>query len=266
MTTHRTLLGEAPNGLYHAQTGDGVVVKANEVVFPILRQEPSKDLHLVGTGFFIAENGIFVTAKHVVTSVFDAHDVPRQPLVILQLGPDNTYYQRPVHRATHHAVADVAVGIAWPMRHNTTGLALPNKLLRLLLTPPPIGEVVATYAYPKTTILHGTPQQVHLESTFFEGHLVESFPGGRDRILLPGACFRTTMVVHGGASGGPVVGQSGRAFAVNSTGLENDFVSFVSPVSDILDLGLPGVVVPGAPDARVVTIRELRDRGFVVCE
>jgi len=266
MTTHRTLLGEAPKGLYRAQAGDGVVVEANEVVFPILRQEPSKDLHLVGTGFFIAENGIFVTAKHVVTSVFDTHGVPRQPLVVLQFGPGNTYYQRPVHRATHHAVADVAVGVAWPMRHNTTGQPLPNKLLRLSTTPPPIGEVVATYAYPKTTILHGTPQQVHLEPTFFEGRLVESFPDGRDRILLPGACFRTSMVIHGGASGGPVVGQNGRAFAVNSTGLEDDFVSFVSPVSEVLDLSLPGVVMPGASDARVVTMRELRDRGFVVCE
>ena len=152
------------------------------------------------------------------------------------------------------------------MQHNTTGQPLLNKLLRLSTAPPPIGEVVATYAYPKTSILHGIPQQVHLEPTFFKGRLVESFPNGRDRTLLPGACFRTSLVIHGGASGGPVVGQNGRAFAVNSTGLENDFVSFVSPVSDVLDLSLPGVVMPGAPDARVVTIRELRDRGFVVCQ
>lgn len=258
------LLGEAPKGLYRAQAGDGVVVEPNEVVFPILSQEPSKDLHLVGTGFFIAENGIFVTAKHVVTSVFDSHGVPRQPLVILQFGAGNTYYQRPVHRCTHHPVADVAVGVAWPMHHNTTGEPLPNKLLRLSTTPPPIGGVVTTYAYPKTAILHGTPQQVHLEPTFFEGELVEYFPDGRDRVFLPVPCFRTSMVVHGGASGGPVVAQDGRAFGVNSTGLEDDFVSFVSPVSGILDLGIPGVVMPGSPDARVVTVRELRDRGFVV--
>ena len=52
------------------------------------------------------------------------------------------------------------------------------------------------------------------------------------------------MVIRGGASGGPVVGQNGRAFAVNSTGLEDDFVSFVSPVSEVLDLSLPGTWCP----------------------
>lgn len=261
---HRTLIGEAPKGLYLAQASDGVVVEPNEVVFPILRQEPSKHLHLVGTGFFIAENGIFITAKHVVTSVLDSHGVPRQPLVILQFGAGNTCYQRPVHRCTLHPVVDVAVGVACPMHHNTTGEPLPNKLLRLSATPPPIGGLVATHAYPKTTILHGTPQQVHLEPAFFEGHLVEYLPAGRDRVLLPGPCFQTSMVIHGGASGGPVVAQDGRAFGVNSTGLQEDFVSFVSPLSEILDLGIPGVVVPGSSAARVVTVRELRDRGFVV--
>lgn len=264
MIKHRKLLGEAPKDRYHAQTSHGVTVEPNEVVFPILRQEPSKDLHLVGTGFFIAQNGIFVTARHVITSVFDSEGIPRQPLVILQFDVGNTYYVRPVHRCTHHSVADVAVGVAWPMHHNTSGEPLPNKLLRLSTTPPPIGEVVATYAYPKTTILHGTPQEVHVEPTFFEGHLIEAFPNGRDSVFFSGPCFRTSMVIHEGASGGPVVGQDGRVFGVNSTALEEDFVSFVSPVSEILNLVIPGVIMPGSSEAHVVTVRELRDRGFVV--
>lgn len=170
MTTHRTLLGEAPKGLYRNAGWRRCCRRGERGRVPDPHAGTVQGSSS-GTGFFIAENGIFVTAKHVVTSVFDTHGVPRQPLVILQFGPGNTYYQRPVNMATHHAVADVAVGVAWPMRHNTTGQPLANKLLRLSTTPPPIGEVVATYAYPKTTILHGTPQQVHLEPTFFEGRL-----------------------------------------------------------------------------------------------
>lgn len=157
---HRKLLGEAPKQLYRAYTGEGAVVEPDEVIFPILRQEPSGDLYLVGTGFFIAENGIFVTAKHVVTSVFDHRGVPTQPLGILQFGPSDTYYQRPVHRCTRHPIADVAVGVAWPMRHKTTGRPLPNKLFTLATSPPPTGSLIATYAYPKSTILHGVPQEV----------------------------------------------------------------------------------------------------------
>ena len=71
------------------------------------------------------------------------------------------------------------------------------------------------------------------------------------------------MVIHGGASGGPVVGLSGTVFGVNSTGFENDDVSFVSPISEIMDLRIPQIVMPGSPEPRTVTVRELKERGFV---
>ncbi len=260
----RPLLGEAPKGSYRARDGNGVEIDTHEAVFPILRMDSSQHLHLVGTAFFIADNGIFATAKHVVTSVFDPDGVPLDPLIVLQFAPGGTVYQRAVHRVTHHRVSDVAVGVLWPVHHKTTGKTLPNKLFKLVSTPPPIGASVATYAHPKTRIVHGTPQEVHVESSFFVGTLVESFPEGRDHTMLPGPCFQTSMVIHGGASGGPVVGPDGRAFGINSTGFEDDFVSFVSPISEILDLAIPGIVLPGESHARDVTVRELSDRKLVV--
>jgi S1-C subfamily serine protease len=257
---HPKLLGEVSKDQYVAWSADGVIANPNEVVFPILRRDASRKLHLVGTGFFIAENGIFVTAKH---NLFQKPGVPYEALMILQFAPGNKYHQRPVHRCVWHPVADVAVGVAWPMHHTKTAQALSNKVLRLSANAPPVEARVATYAYPKTTIVHRSPQVVHTEPAFFEGELIEYLPDGRDRILLPGPCFRTSMVIHGGASGGPVIAPDGRVFGINSTGFDNDFLSYVSPISEILQLGISGVRVPGASDARVVTVRELADHGFV---
>jgi hypothetical protein len=72
------------------------------------------------------------------------------------------------------------------------------------------------------------------------------------------------MVIHGGASGGPVVGPSGTVFAVNSTGFDADELSYVSCISVVLDLAIPGVVLPGSETPRSTTLRELVKSGFVL--
>jgi hypothetical protein len=90
----------------------GSRVDLSETVFPLLKQELSGQLQLIGAGFFIAQNGIFATAKHVITDVFDDHEIPTKLLVILQFLPNKQYLLCPIHRCTHHAVADVAVGAA----------------------------------------------------------------------------------------------------------------------------------------------------------
>lgn len=150
------------------------------------------------------------------------------------------------------------------MSHNITGAPMPNKLLTLAARPPQVGSVVCTYAYPKTDIQPGKPQIVRFAPGFFEGSLLESHPNGRDKVVLPGPCFRTSMVIHGGSSGGPVVGPNGTVFAINSTGFDDDELSYVSCISEVLDLAIPDVALPGSPIPRSTTLRELRERGFVL--
>ena len=148
------------------------------------------------------------------------------------------------------------------MHHKATGAPMPNKVLTLAAVPPPLASVVCPYAYPKTTVLSGKPQVVHFEPGYFDGTLLEHFPLGRDRVILPGPCFRTSMVIHGGASGGPVIGPNGSVFAVNSTGFDDDDVSYVSCISATLDLSIPDVIFPGDASPRTTTLRELTERGF----
>lgn len=264
MTHRSSLYGQAPPGLYSAQLGDGTQADLSQAIFPIVTQRQDGIFVPIGTGFFVAENGVFVTAAHVVKAVLDEQGNVTGPFGIFQFLPGDHYVVRPIHRATRHLVADVAVGVATPMHHSTTGAPMPNKILTLAAIPPSIGSAVCTYAYPKPDIQPGKPQVVRFEHGFFDGSLLEHYPHGRDKVFLTGPCFRTTMVIHGGTSGGPVIGPNGTVFAVNSTGFDNDQLSFVSYISEVLDLAIPDVVLPDSPTPRVTTLRELSEGGFVI--
>jgi hypothetical protein len=83
------------------------------------------------------------------------------------------------------------------------------------------GDLVATYAYQSTIIQSAeTGQLFSFNPEFYEGRIVGYLANGRDRVMLPGPCYRTDMVIHHGASGGPVADPSGRVFGINSTGFD----------------------------------------------
>jgi Trypsin-like peptidase domain len=258
------LYGQAPSDRYSAQTADGTQTDISQTIFPIVTQGQDGLFVAIGTGFFVAENGIFVTAAHVVKAILDEQGNVTGPFGIFQFLPGDKFFIRPIHRTTRHSIADIAVGVAAPTHHNTTGAPMPNKILTLAANPPSVGSLVCTYAYQKTDIQPGTPQIVRFNPGFFEGVLTEHHPQGRDKVLLPGPCFRTTMVIHGGASGGPVIGPNGTVFAVNSTGVEGEALSHVSCISEVLDLAIPDAILPGSPIQRITTLRELAECGFVI--
>ncbi len=257
------ILGEAPSGTFSTKKENGELANPGEAIFPILTQLPDKTFQLVGTGFFIGQEGLFVTAAHNILAVLDANGVPKLPVGIFQFLPGNQYLKRPIQLAVRHRVADIAVGIAGAAIHSQTGKTAPNLKLALTLAPPKIGSEIFTYAYPLTEVRPGSPQEIHFAPRFFQGTLVAHHPNGRDRVMLPGPCFQTSMAVHGGASGGPVLGPDGKVFAVNSTGYENEAMSFVSCISAIFDVEFPSVKLPTEAEARPVSIRELTKLGYI---
>lgn len=82
-------------------------------------------------------------------------------------------------------------------------------------------------------------------------------------MMLPGPVYRTTMVIHGGASGGPVFAADGGVFAINSTGFGHDEISYVSCIWETIDLAIPNVRFPGEPSQRSTSLRELVALGHV---
>jgi hypothetical protein len=258
--------GEAPSELYEARDGNGVVANPNEVIFPIIKQLDSGEFALIGTGFFITDNGIFATAKHVSLDVLDRDGNQCFPIGFMQFLPDNKYILRRILRCTSNTIADVAVGVAEPMLDPHTGSPIKNRVVPLSVVPPRIGAEVFTYAYPKTVTRLAPNPQLHFFPRFYDGRLEEFYPSGRDKVLMPAPCYRTSMTLYGGASGGPVIGPDGTVFGINSTGIDGSElpVSFVSRVNELLPLAIDNVLLPGSSEPSSVKVLELAQRGFVI--
>jgi hypothetical protein len=238
-------------------------VDPNEVIFPIVQQEPNGLFRLIGTGFFITDDGLFASAKHVLLDVIDEAGNQTAPIGLVQFLPGDHYLLRPILRCVSHDLADVAVGVAAPITDNT-GAPLKNKLLTLSTEHSLVGAPVATYAYPKTVFRGERPQELHFYPAYFEGRIEAYFASGRDRVVMPAPCFQTSMHVHGGASGGPVFGPNGAALGINSTGYDGTDCSFVSRIADILPLRVSGLITPRSSSSRDVVVQELADDGFVI--
>lgn len=221
-------------------------------------------MHLLGTGFFISTNGLFITAKHILLDPFGARGREKYPIGIVQFLPEGVFIQRPILRCASHTVADVAVGAAAPMNKNKTSGMLTNPILSLSTASVEVGTRIVTYAYPKhANVIDEESQQINLCPTFYDGFVEEFYPNGRDRVLLPGPCYQTSIVIHGGASGGPVFGPDGYVHGVNSTGFEEDELSFISLVKDVLELTIDDVSVEGR-GPRSISIAELVRLGHVI--
>lgn len=255
--------GRSPDGLFRVRSDDGTVGEARESVFPIFIREGPNALRAVGTGFYIAGCGLFATAAHVLDESLDSQGNIVKGMQLLHRNGDKVHW-RPVIQTTTHFLADVAIGIAAPMVHNTTGESLQNKYLSLSSTIPFPTEPIATFAFPETEVTE-EPPSIDMHSGWYSGRLMEYLPRGRDK-TLPGACYRTTMALHGGASGGPVFDSRGKVFGVNSTGFQDDYISYVSCISSILELHIEGVLHLETKQLTNFHVQELVERKIVIFE
>ena len=255
--------GEATAGRHRFIDLDGNNTSGHQVIFPILKQVLGGTFQLIGTGFFVSSCGLFASAKHVLLDCFDESGDQKYPICIVQFLPDNQFQFRHILWCSSHNTADVAIGLVEPTRDNE-----PNAALTLSTSSSSIGGTVATYAYPKTEISQDDYAQVlNFKAAFYDGQLVEYLSNGRDRVLLPGPCYRTSMVIHGGASGGPVMGASGRVLGINSTGYDGQCdISFVSRIDEVLHLKIPSIKFPSGQEVSSVTILDLVRAGWVDLE
>lgn len=258
------LPGEAAPDRFSVRTGTGASANLVSAVFPIVRFSSEGFMDLLGTGFFISTNGLFVTARHVLLAPFDSMGRQAYPIAMLHFYQEGSYLQRPILRCASHAVADVAVGVAAPMTRNSDGTPLTNPVLALTLVPPELQARIVTYAYPRyANIAVEGGQRFNVVPSWYDGDIIESLPTGRDRVLLPGPCYRTNIIIHHGASGGPVFSRSGKVFAVNSTGFDGTDVSYVSRINEILDLTIDDVIVDNQPP-RSVSVIDLARAGHII--
>ena len=72
------------------------------------------------------------------------------------------------------------------------------------------------------------------------------------------------VFIHGGVSGGPAVGKSGRVFAINSAsfnGAEN--ISYVSRIDEIIGLEVRNLKLSNGQKVKSTTVLELAQCGRI---
>jgi hypothetical protein len=225
-------------------------------VFPIFKitfDGNGAEVHeLIGTGFFINEDGLFLTARHVIAELRNsegriAHlaycvhnvDLRRTPVArMIDLDSLKT------HRHT-----DIATGLVTTEQFGKPNTSITEEQLaqvahyrKLTTDVIPVGTEVWTVAHPRSTVrnIGHKHVNVHLESEMYRGVVEEFFPNGRDNCKIPWPCYQTSIDIKGGASGGPVLTSGdGRLFAVNCSSLTTENggprVSWVSSLDALVN-------------------------------
>jgi hypothetical protein len=107
--------GESAPDQFGFKIGDGALVDGSPAVFPIIKTNPDSTIDLLGTGFFIATVGVFVTAKHVLQAALEPR-TGRQlfPISTVHFYEEGRYLFRPIPRCAFHPSDDLTVGVAAP--------------------------------------------------------------------------------------------------------------------------------------------------------
>jgi V8-like Glu-specific endopeptidase len=224
-----------------AVTKNGQKCCPTNATFPILKQLENDHWQLIGTGFFITNNGVFLTAKHVLRDVLDNSRKQTHPIAAFLFPTTGIYQIRPILKGFFNAEGDVAAGIITNTSHEEKKLE--NPFYGLSLTPMKVGGKIHTFAYPET-IHNGN--EIVFHGNYYAGEVKEYLPEGRDKTMLPNSCYQTTMNIRGGASGGPVFNTHGVVIGINSTGFENNDspLSYISSIIGAFNIIIEGSSSP----------------------
>jgi S1-C subfamily serine protease len=222
-----------------------------KAIFPIVKQDiVSKKFQLFGTGFFIGDQGLFMTAKHVLRG-FVEKDSDRNPINIFPLLQDSEFPLRSIKKVFWKSNSDVAVAFLDETKCK-------NDFLKLSSTPCRKGDLVYTYAFPASQIEQlGESPDILPSLDIFSGILEEAYPQGRDKRMLPNPCWKTNLPIHAGASGGPVFNQEGKVIGLTNSSLNIDpSCSFISTLEHIMNLKISDIHIPGF-DKKIFSLKEL---------
>jgi hypothetical protein len=267
--------GEADPNSWHFQRAGQEGPLPNPVghTFPILTHDPLGVWELVGTGFYVSGDGLFVTARHVVDHVLRAGK-QIAPLVIVHphsdtglFGPSDVLF-RPIVQCWLGDQADVALGVAATFTNNQTGELLRHWSWPLSWSTPAAGARVGTYAFPRHQ-MSPDAQSVIFQPELYRG-TVKSTGEFRDRTMVSFPYIEVDCRIHGAASGGPIALQAGRVVAVNCTEMTSTDApgpGYGAQIRCLNDAFIDGAALPGEIGFRRVTFGELvRSRAVNVAD
>jgi hypothetical protein len=263
-TKNAPLSGAAGPNEFSFFSGEGTRADV-DAIFPILKGTSTDDMKIVGTGFYIMNTGVFITARHCFSGE-DGEIDSGGSFFLHHTLPGNIFIRRPILHAWNSDVGDISVGTAAPMTNDNDGTPLINSIMTLTTERPPIATRIVTYAYAGSSISRsGKKIEIMFRPNFFSGKIIDYHPHARDRSMLPWPVFETDMHLHGGASGGPVVTeQDGTVFAINTSSLDGSpDISYVTPLDLVLDAELTNLAVDKKAPQNY-SIRELGKKGIII--
>lgn len=239
-------------------------------------------IEVLGTGFFITSTGVIVTARHVIEANILAPDKDRHEIGILHFLEEHFMYRRLVYSA-FNSPYDVAV--CETQRYETPeGMGLVNKVAELSLAKLVVGDSISTQGYhDHSTLRPGRSAVMHtiehegewvtddlsreikyrFAASVSVGQVLETFPNGRDRTMLPFPSFSSNLSLQGGTSGAPVFDQFGRVVGINCSELESEKISYHCMIEGLLGCKLPNIVLGDENTPSTRSIQDLVNFGAI---
>ncbi|OED38849.1 hypothetical protein AB834_00515 [PVC group bacterium (ex Bugula neritina AB1)] len=248
---------------YSVSNISGQSENAMEAIFPFLTGNETDGFKFLATGSFIHPYGGFVTAAHVLLEK-DGSLV--DPLIAVHLDINGNPLVRHFTKENFSIdkKADIAFGLLGHPVNIESKARVENPYFIMSASKILVSDPIKTGAYPLSNIEKIDDQQIgEFKLDWFDGVITEAHPNGRDKTLLPGACYRTDMHIMSGASGGPVFNKDGLLIGVNSTGIdftsedENPPLSYITPIDEIFGLAVR------TESGGIKTILELCNEGYL---
>lgn len=248
------------------------ITDLNSAIMPVLVMGPEL-LVCVGTAFNIVGDGILVTARHVVLEALSVCDKnPGSHICALWVASGEGHEDVPDLLGGPVHVFEIVVNdetdlALLQIRITQNGEVVPIPALKLSTRIPKVGSRVLGFGYTKYQVQkdEATPElrEIAVEHAFHAsgGAVTQVWPGGRDSVMLPTACFETSARFDHGMSGGPVFGEDGRVCGVVSSGVDENedsegYISFASAALMVYVLGIN-------ENGEHVRIAELVERGLI---
>ncbi len=219
----------------------------------------------VGTCFAISNQGICLTARHVIDEAFPAlrggqMGAEHGELYALYIGPpqgpdpDSPLFGGPLLVDKVHVSPDLDIAaLSLRMMSNIeTGEPIKMPACPLGIAPPAVGATCLAVGYHKM-VWAKEDALVTVEQAFAatRGDVEELHIPRRDSSQLTFPCFRTSAHYAGGMSGAPVFSEDGYVRGVVcseiETGENDDYISYASLIGPSLLLILEGSDGPGQP-------------------
>jgi Trypsin-like peptidase domain len=258
------LSGTASPGTWRVANADMADADGRLAIFAIVVRE-RQTLKLLGTGFYLQPKGGFATAAHVAIEAQRHLAAAPGSVGIARTFQNGETRFLPIWKFFIHATADVAFGVPKAeFVDDRTGQIINAKVLSLTDTPPDVGAAVSTFAYPLHRLIEDETagRVLQLQPDFYDGRLEEFYPERGPSVKLHPPYYRTSIHLHGGASGGPVF-FDGHVFGVASSSFDGaEDLAFVTPASALFEIRVPKAIAD-QDGAATETLGDIAARGQI---